>query len=182
MKNLTIAVLVVLVVVFGALLLLPHSQPVSSGSGQPHTSHEDFAGGASFGSGIFSVSVTTSTPTSTLTAAQVCNNGLIQFNPTNVSSSQGALGITTGTITMPSAQSMASYCLPYNGSRYTVSLQNLGGATTSSITIAVGASSTLSSDVPSSSVPNVLVGAKAAWIQFLRISPTSAVEFFSQGY
>jgi hypothetical protein len=175
-KSALLVLLAALVVVLGVLAfqVSQSSQPVGTAE-SVHTFHEDFPGGVSIGSNIFTLTLSTTTPTTTLTASQVCNNGVILFNQTSASA------ISTGTVTLPSGASL-SQCLPYNGSRFSVALYDNALVGSSSITLVAGASTTLSSDVSSSSLPKVLVGTNASFIQFQRVSSTQYQAYFEQGF
>ena len=87
------------------------------------------------GQGVETISIATSTPTSTLTTAQVCGNSYHSLVAT----------ITTGTITFPAATSTNAACLTTNGVSLTMAISNIS-STASVVTIATSTGQTLVSN------------------------------------
>lgn len=101
-----------------------------------------------------------SAATTTITAAQACDNGVVNWNPT---------ALTVGSTTLPTAASMYSDCLTTNGDEVTMLFRNLSSATTT--IMVAGASSTLV--YPEATGIDSTVNVSGwSWIRFMRLSAT----------
>jgi hypothetical protein len=125
-KKLLTAVLVLGVVVLGLVLYFQPAQPVSEEQraggilGRVETSPWTFqaginAGNMTAGKGVATIATTASVTTGSITAAQFCQNGVIQVSATSN---------TTSTITLPVATSTNALCLSTNGNSRQIFLVN----------------------------------------------------------
>jgi hypothetical protein len=126
-------------------------------------------GNLSSNAGILSLSVSTSTPTSTLTAAQVCGYGTLQFP------SQTGSSITTGTITFPASSTLNSTCIAA-GAHRTFTIQNLGSATSTIVFSAGGGTQIAKPPAVGSSTPTI-VGGQQAYIDIVNGNGTDTITF-----
>lgn len=118
-----------------------------------------------FGStGKTTVPTSTATSTLTLTAAQVCDNALIEWTPS----------LAASTSTLPTATALVADCLTSNGMEKTLRLKNLGD--TASTTFILGRLSTgISLYAASTSLANAsstIIGGGWADLYFMRASST----------
>lgn len=144
-KNITIGVL------FLALVASLFSGGTKFGaSGTEHNFFENFYSGLYSKSVSYGAGVTVATPTTavTLTAADMCNYGVITLSPTN----------TILTATLPTAATLVavSDCLPYIGSTRNLTILS-GGFATTTVTFA-GASGTTLDSIASTTVNGTASG------------------------
>lgn len=105
-------------------------------------------------------SITTSSATYTLTAAQICDSAVISFTPT--------VEGTTCTVTLPSTTTLAADCLPTAGDTKVVLWEN-AATTATSTTIAAGTGITL---LEPSGGDVIIAQNEWAWIQITNVSDT----------
>lgn len=186
-NKLSAGLLVVLTVLVAGLYVskpVVIQSPLGASSGTEHQSLENFAAGFTergIGSGVLDlVAVTTSTPTSSLTASQVCDYGVINLAP------HASGSITTGTVAFPSSQSIVERCLKNVGASHSFVMRNTGGTTS---TIVVTATSTneiqvkgLNSSSTNSLVGGLLGAGQVAWVTMIRLGASSTLVQFVQGF
>ncbi len=119
--------------------------------------------------GIAALTISTSTPTSTLTAAQICNNGILQIPLQNISS------ITTGTITFAASSTINTGCLGRPGSSHMLTIQNIG-TSTSTVTFVAGSGNQLMKPFTGSSTLTI-VGGQQAFVNIVNANGTDTIEF-----
>lgn len=194
-KNITIAVLAVLVVVFGAFsfgsgvlgsaftteynvkefLNTVTFSGTTSVSGGFTASGGLTATGALTGSGDVrlkvpvqtgTVTAVNNTSTLTLTAAQICDSSVI-------AATSSAVATTT---TLPTANTMFGDCLTTNGDTISILFRGLGGAASTTYVVA-GASTTLVGDT---SGDDIIDGGNEAFITFIRASASEMVAIIQE--
>lgn len=128
-KNIAIAFLAALVIVFGGLYISANSS-LSGASGQDHYNAERFYETAKLDKPVLGNGIlvpTANATTTTLTAAQVCSGNAVKW-------SSGA----SATATLPSAEALVASCLSTAGNRVTVVFTSSAATTTYSLAAATG--------------------------------------------
>jgi hypothetical protein len=115
------------------------------------------------GSGMLTLAATTTAQT--LTAAQVCDNAVVDW-PTTTS---------TGSLTLPTAVALQADCLDTVGSYRDVVFRNTDSVATSSYSFTAGASSTIKSNFATSSQStNAVDSAQGAILRFVYGTSTTS--------
>lgn len=110
--------------------------------------------------------------TSTLTAADLCDGGIVNIN----------YGIAQASTTLPTAASLIADCTPVVGQWHETLIRNTSG-TTNYLSIAAGASSTLEINAASSSIDDQIYGGEEALLRWIYVDSGSAeVDMFLTNY
>jgi len=108
----------------------------------------------------------TSGATVSITAAQVCDNSLINFNPATPA---------VGTTTLPTGITLAADCLTTNGDSVEVLFRNLSAATTTQLK-AADASTTL---IGEAATDDVVAAAGWELLKFVRLTATTMAVYIT---
>lgn len=169
MKNFAIVALLCLSVVLGVGLF--HSQtPPIRGAGQDESFQKNFYGGLitkfMVGGIDGAETITSSTATTTLTAAQVCSGRNILFAP----------AINNASVTLPTAAALVASCLPRAG--YFIDFQFRNTAATTTFIVVAGSGMTLFhlQEVATTTAPSLaVVSSTPTWFR-VRITLASSTD------
>ena len=169
-KNIAIIVLAGAVLLVSGLYLMRPVQyvPFGASPGPTHTNDEQFLAETRINMPRQTGSVLNmaSSAVATLTAAQVCDNSVVQKGDwAGIASSTAIVNLTT-------AASLFADCLTTNGDRFSILFRNTNATAGSSTLIVAGASTTL---VGVDSNADVINGVNEAVINFIRYSATELV-------
>jgi len=105
-------------------------------------------------------STLTAAATTTITAAQACDNGIVNFNPQ---------ALTVGSTTLPSAATVYADCLTTTGDEVTFLFRNLSSATTTQF---VAGASTTMVYLEATGIDSTVNTSGWAWVRLMRMSNT----------